>query len=116
MRGIAFKILFGICVLALVPVAFAQDPTPEPPPAGGAPGGPQRPTAPTTDPQPYDKVITKDAKTSKGLFTVHKLRSKYYFEIPKNELGKEFLWVSQIAKTTFGVGYGGQAMGNRVVK
>ena len=26
------------------------------------------------------------------------------------------MWVSQIAKTTLGVGYGGQAMGNRVVK
>jgi hypothetical protein len=31
-------------------------------------------------------------------------------------LTKEFLWVSQIAKTTLGAGYGGQAAGNRVVK
>jgi len=30
--------------------------------------------------------------------------------------GKEFLWVMQIARTTLGVGYGGQAMGNRVVR
>ena len=29
-----------------------------------------------------------------------------------SELGKEFLWVTQIAKTTLGAGYGGQAAGN----
>src|SRR5262249_30687014 len=39
-----------------------------------------------------------------------------YYEIPKRELDKEFLWVSQIAKTTLGVGYGGQGMGNRRVR
>jgi len=43
-------------------------------------------------------------------------KDKVYYEIPKSELNKEFLWVSQIAKTTLGVGYGGQAAGNRVVK
>jgi len=116
MRGIAFKILFGICLLALVPVAFAQDPTPEPPTAGGAPGGGQRPTGPSTDPQPYDKVITKDAKTKDGVFKVHQIKDKYFYEIPKAELEKEFLLVSQIAKTTLGVGYGGQALGRRVVR
>jgi len=47
---------------------------------------------------------------------VHTIKEKYYYEIPKSELGKEFLWVSQIARTTMGVGYGGQAAGNRVVK
>jgi hypothetical protein len=64
----------------------------------------------------YDKVITKDAKSDEGVFTVHRIKEKVYYEIPKSELGKEFLWVSQIAKTTLGVGYGGQAAGNRVVK
>src|ERR1043166_1755394 len=54
------------------------------------------------DPQPYERVITKDAKTTKGLFTVHQIRERYYYEIPKSELGKEMLWNSQIAKTTLG--------------
>lgn len=115
MRGIAFKILFCLCLLASVPVAFAQDPTPEPPAGGGAPGG-ARPTGPSTDPQPYDKVITKDAKTKDGIFKVHQIKDKYFYEIPKAELDKEFLLVSQIAKTTLGVGYGGQALGRRVVR
>src|ERR1051326_4628813 len=68
------------------------------------------------DPQPYDRVITKDAKTTKGLFTVHQIKERYYFEIPKSELGKEFLWNSQIAKTTLGVGYGGGQLVDRVVR
>ncbi|MBK8316516.1 MAG: DUF5118 domain-containing protein [Acidobacteria bacterium] len=66
--------------------------------------------------KPYDKVITKEAKSDEGIFTVHRIKDKVYYEIPKSQLGKEFLWVSQIAKTTLGVGYGGQALGNRVIK
>jgi hypothetical protein len=61
-------------------------------------------------------VITKDAKSDDGVFTVHTIKEKIYYEIPKGELGKEFLWVSQIARTTIGAGYGGQAAGNRVVR
>src|SRR6185437_8848045 len=68
------------------------------------------------EPRPYERVITKDAKSDEGVFTIHTLKDKVYYEIPKSELGKEFLWVSQIAKTTLGVGYGGQAAGNRVVR
>jgi hypothetical protein len=71
---------------------------------------------PPAEIKPYDKVITKDAKSDVGVFTVHNVKEKFYYEIPKVELGKEFLWVSQIAKTTLGVGYGGQAAGNHVVR
>ncbi len=76
------------------------------------PGGPQ----PAPEPQPYEKVITKEAKSKAGVFTVHQVKEKFYYEIPASQLNREFLWVSQIAKTTLGVGYGGQALGNRVVR
>ena len=33
-------------------------------------------------PKPYKEVITDKAITKKGLFTVHKVEDKYYFEIP----------------------------------
>ena len=99
--------------------ALAQDPPPQTPPAqaGGRPGGPPglAGAPPNQDPQPYDRVITKDAKSKKGLFTVHQIKDRYYYEIPKSEFDKQYLWVSQIARTTLGVGYGGQALGNRVV-
>ena len=79
---------------------------------GGGRGG----RAPEPEIRPYDRVITKDAKSDDGIFTVHRIKDRIYYEIPKDRLGREFLWVSQIAKTTLGAGYGGQAAGNRVVK
>jgi hypothetical protein len=67
--------------------------------------------------KPYARVITKEAKTDKGVFWVHRVDDKFYFEIPTNELGKDFLWVTQIARTQSGFGYGGGApVGNRVVR
>ena len=68
------------------------------------------------EPQAYDKVITKEAKSKSGVFTVHEIKDKYYYEIPKTELDKEFLFVTQIARTTLGVGYGGQFLSERVVR
>ena len=66
--------------------------------------------------KPYDRVITKDAKTTKGLFTVHQIKERYYYEIPKSELGRDFLWNSQIAKTAIGVGYGGGQLADLVIR
>jgi hypothetical protein len=99
--------------LALTPgVAFAQDPTPQDQPAGGGRGGRlQEPEI-----RPYDRVITKEATTDEGIFAVHRIKDRIYYEIPRDRLGTAFLWVSQIARTTLGAGYGGQAAGNRVVK
>src|SRR5689334_8715731 len=107
-----------VSVFVLAPRSEANNSPQDPPtpPAGGA--GQDRPGRPeqSTEPKPYDRVITKEAKSDEGVFTIHTIKEKVYYEIPKSELGKEFLWVSQIAKTTLGVGYGGQAAGNRVVK
>ena len=66
--------------------------------------------------RPYDRVITKEAKSDEGLFTVHRIGERLYYEIPASQLNKEFLWVTQIARTTIGAGQGGQAVGSRVVK
>lgn len=113
------KATLGFLLLAIifsgnVHTVFSQDPTPEPSPTG--PQRPGMPTAGSQDPQPYDRVITKEATTKEGVFKVHQVKDKYYYEIPRSEFGKEFLWVSQIARTTLGVGFGGQALGRRVVR
>jgi len=47
--------------------------------------------------KPYAEVITDEAETDEGVFTVHRLDQKVFYEIPVSELGLEFLWVSQIA-------------------
>jgi hypothetical protein len=97
----------------------AQDPPPAPAdlPAAADAGPAGRPSpGSSAQPQAYDKVITKDAKSKTGVFTVHEIKEKYYYEIPKTELDKEFLFTTQIARTTLGVGYGGQFVSERVVR
>ena len=54
----------------------------------------------------YSEVITKDAITDDGLFKVHKIKDKYYYEIPFNLLNKDMLLVSRIAKLPSGLGGG----------
>jgi hypothetical protein len=109
-------LLFAGSLVVFTVRTGAQEP--QTPTGAGPVGGQDRPTRPeiTAEPKPYDKVITKDAKSDEGIFTVHTIKEKTFYEIPKAQLGKEFLWVSQIARTTIGAGYGGQAAGNRVVK
>ena len=88
----------------------AEDDDAEKDDADGQPGGEREDGI-----KPYDEVITDAAETDAGVFMVHQLEDKVFYEIPEAELGKEFLWVSQIERTTQGVGYGGQSLGNRVV-
>jgi hypothetical protein len=102
-----------------VALAIGQDPTTPPqqqqqdPENTGRQGG--RANQPPA-PRPYAQVITSAAKTDEGIFKVHRIGDTLYYEIPKAELGKDFLFNNQIKKTTIGVGYGGQAAGNRVAR
>ena len=54
----------------------------------------------------YNKVITKDAISDEGLFTVHKVDKKYYFEIPNQYLDKDMLLVSRLSKIPSNLGGG----------
>ncbi|NBO63426.1 MAG: DUF5117 domain-containing protein [Acidobacteria bacterium] len=113
------SIAINLALLTFINInILGQDP-PSPPAPGGPPIGDRNGTpGQSREPEirPYERVITKDAKSDSGVFTVHRIKERIYYEIPKNEIDREFLWVSQIAKTTLGVGYGGQAAGNRVVR
>ncbi|MBU3700247.1 MAG: zinc-dependent metalloprotease, partial [Candidatus Kapabacteria bacterium] len=65
--------------------------------------------------KPYDKVITKEAVSDSGLFIVHRIDEKVFYEIPTTRLGKELLLVSRIAKTPQ-VGYGGEENNTEVIR
>lgn len=67
----------------------------------------QRPAPKKGGIQPFEKVITADAETDEGLFNVHMLDKKYFFEIPNDLLGRDMLMVTRIAKTASGIGFGG---------
>ncbi|MCT4629637.1 zinc-dependent metalloprotease [Winogradskyella sp.] len=64
--------------------------------------------------KPYDKVITKDAKTDKGLFDVHVVGDKYYFEIPKSYLNTDMLLVSRLSKLPANLGGGYVNAGSKI--
>ena len=97
MLKITKNALFLASLAFLTLTAKAQDKkgdTKTPPPSATPPKPAE---APKTGPKPYKEVITDKAKTSKGLFTVHKVEDKYYFEIPDSLLGRDvmMLLVSQ---------------------
>ena len=66
--------------------------------------------------KPYAKVITKEAKTDEGLFTIHKIDNSYFYEIPDSLFGREMLMVTRIAKTATGVGFGGGKQNTSVLR
>ncbi len=94
-------------------------------PGGGAPGrgnnaggfGGLGNAATRQGPRPYREVITDKAITKKGLFTVHKVDERYYFEIPDSVLGREILAVTRFSKVPGGGGkYGGEIVNEQSLK
>ena len=64
----------------------------------------------------YSSLITKDAVSDRGLFDVHKIKDKYYFEINDSLIGREMLMVTRIAKTAAGIGFGGGKQNTQVLR
>jgi hypothetical protein len=84
-------------------------------PTGGRGGG-RGGAANAAAPQPYNRVVTREAKTRRGLFAVHQIGERLLFEIPRNELGKDMLVVGRFARAAApapaGRGGGGGGFGN----
>ena len=80
------------------------------PAAASAPAGPAKPGI-----KPYKDVITEKAKTDKGMFKVHQVDGKYYYEIPDSLFGREMLMVTRYVKTPAVDGtYGGEELNEQV--
>lgn len=76
----------------------------------------EKPQPKKGDIQPYNKVITNDARTDNGLFKVHSIDDKFYYEIPDSLLDREMLMVTRIAKTASGIGFGGEKQNEQVLR
>lgn len=112
---VAAALLAGTC-------AMAQRPT-GPTPTGGAPAGsaatmpPGMAAAPKPGPKSFKEVITEKAVSKKGLFTVHKVEDKYYFEIPDSLMGREIMAITRFSKVPGGAGvYGGEMANQQTLK
>ena len=64
----------------------------------------------------YEDIVTDDAITDKGLFDIHQVDDKYYYEIPDSLFGREMLVVTRIAKTASGIGFGGGKQNTQVLR
>ena len=64
----------------------------------------------------FEDFITDKAVSDTGLFTVHQVDEKFYYELPDSLLGKEMLMVTRIAKTANGLGFGGGKQNTQVVR
>ncbi len=67
--------------------------------------------------EPYSKVITKEATSDEGLFKVHRVDDKYFYEIPDTLFEREMLMVTRIAKNTSNQSsFGGQKANTNVLR
>jgi len=66
--------------------------------------------------KPYEHFITKEAISKEGLFDVHVVDGRHYFEIPENLLNREILVVSRFIRTPSGAGnYGGEKISENTI-
>ena len=69
-----------------------------------------------TEPKPYDKVITAEAKTQDGLLRVHNLKNKLYFEIPKAVLEQPLLMGANATAVPAGQEHVGRTLNQDVLR
>jgi hypothetical protein len=99
-------------VLLAAPVAGQQ---PAQAPARGDTTRP-RPGAAQEGPKPYADVITRQATTDSGVFIVHRINEKLFYEIPRGMLGRQFRLIVDRRGTIRGIGYAGEQIAARVVR
>jgi hypothetical protein len=120
MKKCFLLVLLGWCSV----MAFAQQKKSVTPPAAADTAkrpAPVAPRPPQTGPKPYKEVITDKAVTRKGLFTVHKLEDKWYFELADSLLNRDVLVVNRISKAPINTragfyGYAGDEINENVIR
>lgn len=66
--------------------------------------------------RPYNEVVPVKAVTSNGLFAIHRVDDKYYFEIPDSLLNREFLFTTRLVKVPTGSPmFGGELVNSIIV-
>ena len=106
----------GLALLATLAFAgcsaFASEPQPTPTPGGDA--RPER--APAGG---YASVITDDAVSDEGVIDVHEVDGDWFWEVPNDLLGRDFLLISRVAAVPAGFpGFlsAGQSVQEQVVR
>jgi hypothetical protein len=79
------------------------------------------PVPPKAGPKPYKEIITSKAISSKGLFTVHKLDDKFFFEFGDSIMNRDILIVNRISKAPINtragfLGFAGDEINENVIR
>ena len=98
-----YNVLIVLLMTVITNASFGQDTTAS------------KPSAPVKM-KAYSDVITAKAVTKPGLFLVHKVDDKYYFEIPDSLLKREFLFTTRLVKVPTGSPmFGGELVNSIIV-
>ncbi len=112
----SFLSLF-ICV-TWASISYSQQaPTLPPAKKPGAGVSPSLTSSTKNSPKPYKDVITEKAVTQYGLFTVHKVDDKWYFELPDSLFNREILAITRFDKAPAGSrSYGGEKVNEQTIR
>ncbi|HTD95059.1 MAG TPA: zinc-dependent metalloprotease [Chitinophagaceae bacterium] len=106
--------LLSAAFFLLLTATQAQDKKNVPPPLGSPTV--TLPSAAKTGPKSFREVITDKSVSKEGLFGVHKVDDKYFFEVPDSLLGRVFMAITRISKTPTGAAYGGAEVNRQVMQ
>lgn len=115
-RFAAIALLFTL-ISGILTANAQQKPASTPTPPPGTPAAAEK----KSGPKPYKEVITAKAITDDGLFKVHKIEDKYFFEIDDSLFGRDILVVNRLSKAAAGMrnfffGYAGDIIGDNVIR
>jgi hypothetical protein len=115
-KSLLFKLIFTVLICTVLAPAEAQKKSKKTTPTPAVTKADSTKAKPGSGPQPYNKVITAQAKTQQGLFTIHRINDDYFFEIPDSIVGREFMAITRKSKTPAGAGYGGEQESRQVLR
>ncbi len=108
--GVLGAAVVAVLAAGCAPAATTAAPAPAPTAAAGGEAGDTARARAGGTPQvrPYARVITSEAQTERGLFIVHRIGERIFFEIPRAELGKDqVVMIRTAAGGTSGGFFGG---------
>jgi hypothetical protein len=116
-RARAYRVFIPTALAALTLPVLAQDPPPPAEQKAAPKVEDEKPQPKPGEPKPYKDVITKEAVTQKGLYQVHRIDDKVFWEIPEAALGTQLLWQTEVAELPpLGpFSYPGTNVGTRIV-
>ena len=80
-----------------------------------------KPPTPVSDFKPYKEIITSQAVSRKSFFLIHKVKDKYYFQLPDSIFNRDILVVNRMSKAPVSrykslTGYAGDFIGENVIR